>query len=589
MEFDNSGGSVYHKTQALYIRSLDGQLNRIAGPHQQQMREIWQLIQPQLPRELGDISATPRSVSYTESTGSTPVELIVYESPREGGNAIFGMILQTPACEPENVFQDFFVKLLLKQMRLHAEKALEFSQIIDKPDRTRAIVDLFDNYLRHTGTQDQWHQGGRDYFEGRVRHFTSRNAKVEFCLPAFPCKSSNPEKVMGNLPDRGEEMALLRLHSFVREIEAIYEPGAKVWIISDGHVFSDCIGVDDDMVDRYTASLVAMNEAIDPNNGGSDRVGFKSLVDLFDLKSSAAEVASLNIPEIDHFLHTKVTEEAELSRKVLMSGCQSEKANLRRRIDAQEPSILALYRGFSRFMLEDLDLHPYTKPMTRSQRKKLSIKVSFEMIMRNQAYSNLVELLFPDHVRLSIHAHTNSGPKFGVRLFDKHLVKTVRSLEDCTETEGASSDLLHIPTPWHNCMFQFADDPKVYVAKSKIINDALKAGHVGGGWVEWGEGHGKCFEIRKLSSSEIDSVVPHVEMEEKVKSMQLETALKPGTTPMSAHTSSIQIGAKSGKVGSLFSRLGTWGVYVLRLGGVAVLGLGTGLYMWSIRRISARS
>lgn len=163
-----------------------------------------------------------------------------------------------------------------------------------------------------------------------------------------------------------------------------------------------------------------MNESIESKDGSADRVGFKSLVDLFDLKSSGDTVSRLDIPGIDHFLNTKVTNEAELSRQVLMSGCQSEKANLRRRIDSQEPSILALYRGFSRFMLEDLDLHPYTKPMSRSQRKKLSVKVSFEMIMvsettlkveavanstkRNQAYSNLVELLFPDHVRLSIHA-----------------------------------------------------------------------------------------------------------------------------------------------------------------------------------------
>lgn len=163
-----------------------------------------------------------------------------------------------------------------------------------------------------------------------------------------------------------------------------------------------------------------MNEAIASKNGIADRVGFKSLVDLFDLNSLGETVSRLDISGIDHFLNTKVTNEAELSRQVLMSGCQSEKANLRRRIDSQEPSILALYRGFSRFMLEDLDLHPYTKPMSRTQRKKLAVKVSFEMIMvsgailtveaftnsikRNQAYSNLVELLFPDHVRLSIHA-----------------------------------------------------------------------------------------------------------------------------------------------------------------------------------------
>jgi pyoverdine/dityrosine biosynthesis protein Dit1 len=128
-----------------------------------------------------------------------------------------------------------------------------------------------------------------------------------------------------------------------------------------------------------------MNNIIGSNQGCKNRVGFKSLVDLFDLKSSFATVSNLaqnlNVLEIDYFLDTKVTEEAQFCRRVLMSGCQPGKASLRRQIDSQDPSILSLYRGFSKFMLEDLDLHPFTKTMTRSQRKKLALKVSFEMMM----------------------------------------------------------------------------------------------------------------------------------------------------------------------------------------------------------------
>jgi pyoverdine/dityrosine biosynthesis protein Dit1 len=37
-------------------------------------------------------------------------------------------------------------------------------------------------------------------------------------------------------------------------------------------------------------------------------------------------------------------------------------------------------------------------------------------MIRNDAYSNLVSDLFPFHIRLSIHAHNNSGPKFAIRL-----------------------------------------------------------------------------------------------------------------------------------------------------------------------------
>ena len=68
----------------------------------------------------------------------------------------------------------------------------------------------------------------------------SRNLRLELCLPAFPCKSSNLRKVLGVVPDKGEELALRRLHEFVRLVKEIYDPGARVLIVSDGHVFSDC-------------------------------------------------------------------------------------------------------------------------------------------------------------------------------------------------------------------------------------------------------------------------------------------------------------------------------------------------------------
>lgn len=148
------------------------------------------------------------------------------------------------------------------------------------------------------------------------------------------------------------------------------------------------VGVDDAEVDRYGESLKAMNAAVQASFGGKERIGFRSLVDLFDIKSSAGTAAALermDMPAIDHFIDTRLTAEAELCRKILMAGCQSDRAAVRARIDEKDPAVLALYRGFSKFMLEDLDMHPATQRMSRSQRRKLSTKVAFEMIMVSPA------------------------------------------------------------------------------------------------------------------------------------------------------------------------------------------------------------
>ncbi|KAK3385791.1 Pyoverdine/dityrosine biosynthesis protein-domain-containing protein [Podospora didyma] len=121
-------------------------------------------------------------------------------------------------------------------------------------------------------------------------------------------------------------MALTRLRKSVEEIEKIYEPGARIRIVSDGHVFSDCIGVDDATVDKYGAQLKEMNH-------------------------------------------------------MLMASFKPQESTIRAQIESQDAAILALYRGFSRFMLEDLETRPATHGLSRSQQRKLVKRTSFEMIM----------------------------------------------------------------------------------------------------------------------------------------------------------------------------------------------------------------
>jgi hypothetical protein len=110
----------------------------------------------------------------------------------------------------------------------------------DNFEAAQKITDAFDTALRYNSTSDKWLSVGRANFLQRVAFYTSWDAPVELCVPAFPCKSSNLDKVGGVLPDRGEYIALDNLYRFLGKVKAIYAPGAIMWIISDGHVFSDC-------------------------------------------------------------------------------------------------------------------------------------------------------------------------------------------------------------------------------------------------------------------------------------------------------------------------------------------------------------
>lgn len=129
---------------------------------------------------------------------------------------------------------------------------------------------------------------------------------------------------------------------------------------------------------------MAMSNGIAMERGGVDRVGFKSLVDLFAVAklkdASLGPSLDAKMPTVQHFIGTRLTEEAETCRRILQEAFQLDHGELRRRLDSHDTGIVALYRGFSRFMLEDLALNPYTRGRSQSQRRKLSSKVAFEMI-----------------------------------------------------------------------------------------------------------------------------------------------------------------------------------------------------------------
>ena len=69
-------------------------------------------------------------------------------------------------------------------------------------------------------------------------------------------------------------------------------------------------------------------------------------------------------------------------------------------------------------------------------------------MVRNVAFSRLVEKMFPRDIRLSIHAHSNIGPKFAIGLMD-----------------GQST----CATPWHNVVVEFKDGSTRFMHKSKAL------------------------------------------------------------------------------------------------------------------------
>ena len=242
-------------------------------------------------------------------------------------------------------------------------------------------------------------------------------------VPAFPFKSPNTEKkTLSKLPDKGEELALETLTKFISEIKDVYPPGGKLSLVSDGRVFCDIYNVTDEVVTEYNKVLKIM------------RPDLNHLVEFHSLES---------------LLHGH--DNFGTSRDKLIHYYAKSNEALEKMIKTDD-NVKRIYLGFFQFYMEEFynymeeDRKALTTKFGLSLTKMRSIakEKSRLSMKRNEAYSNMVSDLFPLHVRLSIHAHNNSGPKFAIRLLPTD--KVSQSL--------VSDKNLHIPTPWHNAVVE---------------------------------------------------------------------------------------------------------------------------------------
>ncbi|SOB80937.1 L-tyrosine/L-tryptophan isonitrile synthase family protein [Streptomyces sp. 1331.2] len=236
----------------------------------------------------------------------------------------------------------------------------------------------------------------------QLADFIAAGEPIVFTLPGFPCKSPNPAKVLGHLPDEGERLSLTFLDRLCAEIGHLHEPGAQILICSDGHIFGDLINVPDDHIDAYSDELTAMIA----------REGLGHLA-TFDLR---AVLGDLPYDEKRARVHQQYAPTVEELREQVLT----------------EEETLRLYRGITRFLTEDtVDF-----PGTRSALQRECRRRAYGVIQRSRAWGELIAEQHPRAVRLSIHPQPAGVSKFGIRLLEAADVWT---------------------TPWHSSVLHRPD------------------------------------------------------------------------------------------------------------------------------------
>lgn len=238
----------------------------------------------------------------------------------------------------------------------------------------------------------------------RVQERMDQEGELVFILPAFPAKSPCKDKTSGELPDLGEVLALKNLQYFCERISAIYEPGAKIIICSDGRVFSDVVNVPDDSIDRYNEGVKEIIQDYELNS-----------LHLFDLDELYPNMRPVEIREM--LIHI-YAEDIDFVKQEVRNSKQK----------------TSLFNGVHRFLLEDaLSMNP---ERSKSSIRKETKQLAYELLRRSDAWSSLIEAHFNQALRLSIHPHSLNHDKFGIKLIP-------------SSSKWA--------TPWHNVVVKFQD------------------------------------------------------------------------------------------------------------------------------------
>ncbi|PNP78552.1 hypothetical protein FNYG_08100 [Fusarium nygamai] len=257
-------------------------------------------------------------------------------------------------------------------------------------DKAQRILDVLETYGRHIQPDGEGNCKwlGRERCFAHVAQHVKDQRPVRMILPSFPWKSINRvEKVIGALPDLGEELALERLNALCVDIGKVYEHGAEIHIATDGLVFNDVVGISDD--DTWEYSVALMDMAAKKGFTGIKLLRVMDILGYTDGKSPLTKDQYLSL--------------VNKSRAELESQFGNPDKDIRHMIETDKDTLMT-YRGFIRFLETDLRHSPVAAHARSGHHYRRIVKeVAMKMMMRAESFTKIIQAKCPNYVRLSIH------------------------------------------------------------------------------------------------------------------------------------------------------------------------------------------
>lgn len=132
---------------------------------------------------------------------------------------------------------------------------------MDPSKQALEILEVLQRY-RRIRVSHKNHNHSIEPFIGLVVPFIEKKLPFKMLLPAFHCKSINPDSVLGTTPDGAEEEAIFTLEQLCKEVQNVYSHGCELFIVHEGHFYSDIhITPSDDVIDTYENAIHQMTQS----------------------------------------------------------------------------------------------------------------------------------------------------------------------------------------------------------------------------------------------------------------------------------------------------------------------------------------
>ena len=267
---------------------------------------------------------------------------------------------------------------------------------------------------------DDFDSVGRGALAAWLEDTVETKEELTLYMLAFPFKAASTAKTLSPYLDLAEVAALQTLGRLLTELNAVYAPGARFVLISDGVTFSDIYRIRDDMMLAYLLKVQEYCSKIHP------KLECRSMYDVFpekvcneawDEKRVRDEIFDVYQPDEDWVM-------------------------MQREIDAGFKSKGA---DFQKFLYEDVD--PKAFP-NNTQRNNDSKKRSIQMLQRDEALRIFTMGALPNAVRVSIRPRSQAGPTYCINMIGSTQRETAMEIEEVVD----------LTTPWHNVLVRIDEN-----------------------------------------------------------------------------------------------------------------------------------